>query len=165
MTPHRNTLSTEFTSPSQGNANVISFNETQQIHSILNDVNISPKYIQQNIKRVGGLLMMRHPLGHSIFFKKNLISSGARLINNSKVDTHFKKIIPYKRHRQSDRLYMLGDNGVILQIDFTNTEHPDTQVFEGEILSNYLTDSRGLLPFRRRLRVIDRVVGVFDLAQ
>jgi hypothetical protein len=134
MKTHRNILSSNLATSNLKNSKVISFKETQQIHSILNDVNISPNYIQQNIVEVGGLLMMSHPMGHTIFFKKNYIQSNARLINNSKVDTFFRKIIPYKRNKLSDVLFMLGDNGVILQIDFTNTEHPITSVFEGKRL-------------------------------
>jgi hypothetical protein len=130
-TGHKNTISTNIYNNKGGDQSIISFKETQEIHSILNDINISPKYIQENIKRVGSLLMMHHPLGHKIFFKKQEINVSVKLINNSKVDTFFKKIIPYKRHKTSDLLFLLGQNGVILQIDFTNINLPETVVFEG----------------------------------
>ena len=76
--------------------------------------------------------MMNHPLGHKIFFKKNSNISRSDMINNSKVDTFFKKIIPYRRNKISDILFMLGENGVILQIDFSTVSQPKTSVFESK---------------------------------
>ena len=133
LNAHRNILSVKSNSKISKNSQTISFQETQKIHSLLNDINISPNFIQQNIVKIGGLLMMTHPMGHKIFFKKNSQISRCDLINNSKVDTFFKKIIPFRRSQVSDILFMLGENGVILQIDFTNTSQPRTCVFESKI--------------------------------
>lgn len=82
--------------------------------------------------KVGDLFLLHHPLGHKIFFKKGILVSGSSLINNSKVDTSFTKIVPYKRTRASDFLFLLGQNGVILQMDLSNVAHPQTLTFEGE---------------------------------
>ena len=52
---------------------------------------------------------------HCLFLKKEMKIQGASVIHNSTTDTVFRKILPV-HHNNTDWLYMLGQNGILLKI-------------------------------------------------
>ena len=131
LNAHRNLISTELirnrkrTSPQRIGEQIGS------VFELLSDVNVSREYIGKNLRRVGGLWILRHPMGHELFFKENLSLAKVALINNSKIDTPFRRILPFKNVDGPDELYLLGENGIVLYLKFDENNTPITEVFEG----------------------------------
>ena len=132
LNAHRNLISTELirnrkrTSPERIEEQIGS------VFELLSDVNVSREYIRGNLRRVGGLWILRHPMGHELFFKENLSLTKVALINNSKIDTPFRRILPFKNVDGPDELYLLGENGIVLYLKFDENNSPITEVFEGD---------------------------------
>lgn len=134
MKTHPNIISSELANLNRTRNKKITTDEIEEVFQTLNDLNIDREFIRNNLIKVGSYFMISHPMGPKVFLKRNMILRDAKLINNSKIDTFFRKIIPFKQKQGSDLLYLLGDNGVLVTLRFDNPTHPELQLFESKFI-------------------------------
>lgn len=125
LSPHSNIISSELALFNKKKHEFISDEDKKLVIEILDDMNLNNENISQRLIKIGSLFMVSHPLGHKIFLEKKKEIKNAVLLNNSKIDTAFRKIIPVKQIEGSDSLCMIGENGMVVSIKFDNLTSPE----------------------------------------